>query len=430
MNTPMRLAGVLAVSASLIAIASSASAGSFALREQSTRGLGASFAGVGAGSGGLSSIYWNPATITMNPGLTFESGLTLVAPQSKIKPDARTLGTVRAVGGVPVGSGNISQAGVLPYSSSALQLNDSLWLGLSTNTPYGFVTKPNQNWAGQVYGRTSKVMSFNANPMVGYKVNEWLSLGAGMQIQYLDVTLRQASGVAFGATNVNLEGENTGVGYTLGATITPLAGTVIGLGYRSSIHHELDGTLAPRPGISIPVRAKVNLPEVLTLGITQKINDKWKVLGGLEWTNWSRLGRIAVTNQMTGLPATALKFDYKDGWYASLGAEYAATEELTLRAGLGLEWSPISDSVRNVRIPDANRLWTSLGASYRWDDKLTFDVSYAHLFVKSAPIRIVPGHPDYVGLPFVASLKPSADIVSVGMRYAWDDPKKPVAIFQ
>lgn len=430
MNTSARLASSLAVSLALACTASSAWAGSFALREQSTRGLGLSFAGAAAGSAGLSSVFWNPATITMNPGLTFESSVTLVVPQSKLKPDLFTLQAVQKVGGAPIGSGNISQAGVLPASYAALQINDRLWLGLSTNTPYGFITKPNQDWAGQVYGRTSKVFSINATPMIGYRVNDWLSLGAGVQVQYLDVTLRQAASPVRGAPNVNLDGDNTNVGYTLGATITPAAGTVIGIGFRSSIHHELDGNLAPRPGVTIPVRAKVNMPEVVTVGLSQQINDRWKVLAGVEWTNWSRLNRVAVTNQITGTPVTALKFQYDDGWFFNLGAEYAVNEQLTLRGGLGYELSPISNKVRNVRIPDADRLWTSLGASYKWNDRLTFDVSYAHLFVKSAPVRIVPGHVDYVGLPFVAELKPSADIVSVGMRYAWDDPKKPIAIFQ
>lgn len=430
MNMPLRLAGALAAAFSLVSVSTAAHAGSFALREQSTRGLGLSFAGVAAGSGGLSSTFWNPATITMNPGLTFESGLSLIVPQSKLKPDARTLGTVRAIGGVPRGSGNISQAAVLPQSSAALQINDRLWLGLTTNTPYGSLTKPHQNWAGQVYGRTSKVFTLNATPMVGYKVNDWLSVGAGVQIQYLDVTLRQASGVAYGAPNASLEGDNTGIGYTLGLTLTPFQGTVIGVGFRSGIHHELSGNLLPLPGVTLPVRAKVNLPEVVTVGLSQQIDERWKVLAGVEWTNWSRLGRIAVTNQITGTPATSLKFDYDDGWYFSLGAEYAVNEKLTLRGGLGYELSPISNKVRNVRIPDADRLWTSLGASYKWNDRLSFDVSYAHLFVKSAPVRIVPGHIDYIGVPFVADLKPSADIVSVGMRYAWDDPKKPIAIFQ
>ena len=46
-----------------------AQAGAFYLRDQSATAGGESFAGVAAGSGGLSSMFWNPATITMTPGI-------------------------------------------------------------------------------------------------------------------------------------------------------------------------------------------------------------------------------------------------------------------------------------------------------------------------------------------------------------------------
>ena len=50
-----------------------ANAGGFALREQSAFGQGSSFAGVAAG-GSLSSMFWNPATMTQVPGMQIEVG--------------------------------------------------------------------------------------------------------------------------------------------------------------------------------------------------------------------------------------------------------------------------------------------------------------------------------------------------------------------
>ena len=58
----------------------------FALREQSATGLGMSFAGVAAGSAGISSMYWNPATMTMAPGFQSEFHATAIIPESKITP--------------------------------------------------------------------------------------------------------------------------------------------------------------------------------------------------------------------------------------------------------------------------------------------------------------------------------------------------------
>ncbi len=57
----------------LIATTADANAGGFAVREQSAYGQGSSFAGVAAG-GSLSSMFWNPATMTQVPGLQSEFG--------------------------------------------------------------------------------------------------------------------------------------------------------------------------------------------------------------------------------------------------------------------------------------------------------------------------------------------------------------------
>ena len=63
------LLGTLAgVSLAALGAVSTAQAGAFAIREQSATAQGLSFAGAASGSGGLSSVFWNPATITMAPG--------------------------------------------------------------------------------------------------------------------------------------------------------------------------------------------------------------------------------------------------------------------------------------------------------------------------------------------------------------------------
>ncbi|WP_460021977.1 outer membrane protein transport protein, partial [Methylobacterium phyllosphaerae] len=68
-----------------------------------------------------------------------------------------------------------------------------------------------------------------------------------------------------------LKGESWGVGFTAGATLTPRDGTVLGIGYRSSVHHDIDGSigvpllaLAPLAG---QVRARLNTPDKLSVGL-------------------------------------------------------------------------------------------------------------------------------------------------------------------
>ena len=74
----------------LVGVAGTAAAGGFAVREQSTEGQGASFAGIAAGGSDLSSMFVNPATITLFEGMQSEGNASLILPYSKAKKGARS----------------------------------------------------------------------------------------------------------------------------------------------------------------------------------------------------------------------------------------------------------------------------------------------------------------------------------------------------
>jgi long-chain fatty acid transport protein len=481
MSISVRRSMLAAVASCAVVAASSAYAGGFAVREQSATAQGLSFAGAASGSGGLSSMFWNPATITMAPGWQSEWHASLILPYADIVPDATTqaqiaalgartvpippppsplagaLGTFGPFGSSPFNSGNIGQAAIVPASYSSYQINERLWVGMYTGAPFGLGTKAEPNWAGQIYGRSARVFSFNATPTVGYKVSDWLSLGAGVQVQYLAVDLTRAvpaniglsplqrgallaggataaqlaaisTGIA-GLTAVSplaptgrLEADDIGFGYTLGATLTPFAGTDIGIGFRSSIRHELQGTATPALLTVVPIRAALNLPETVTVGLTQRVGAQWKVMLGYEWANWSRIKDPAVVNRIDGTITTDLPYHYRDGHFFSAGAEYQWTPQLAVRGGVAYEISPIRDNVRTVSLPDNDRFWLSIGASYRLSEKLSVDVAYSHIFVKRTPFRLVAGvNPSATAIPFVGEAKPTVDIVSAALKYRWDD---------
>lgn len=478
-RTLARAAASLAV---LLTTTALAQAGAFGIREQSATAQGESFAGVAAGAGGLSSMFWNPATITQTPGIQSESHGSIIIPYANIEPDFATraeiaglgstivpvpptgplagrLGSFGPFGGAPTDSGNIGQTSLVPSSYSSFQLSDRVWVGLSVNGPFGLVTKADPFWAGQVYGRSSRLFTLNATPTVGVKLTDWLSVGVGVQVQYIDVTLTRAvpapvglsafqtnALLARGATlaQINqlnasiagltavsplapsgrLTGDDIGVGYTLGATLTPWAGTEIGVGFRSSIHHELEGKLSPALFVVEPVRAPVNLPEMVTVGLSQQIGAQWKLLAGYEWSNWSRIKDIPIVNRIDGVVETTLNFRYRDGHFYSLGAEYQWNPWFAMRAGVAYEVSPITNRTRSVNIPDNDRVWASIGASYKVTEKLSVDASYSHIFVKSSPVRLVPGNPQFVDpLFFTGGTKPTVDIVSLAIKYRWDNPQ-------
>lgn len=419
----LRGTAVVLASAGLAAAAcTAAQAGAFALREQSAYGQGTSFAGVAAG-GSLSSSFWNPATLSQVMGFEFEGVGTLVVPTIEITPDA----TVATAG--YGASGDIGQDAFVPAAYGAVRLSDRFVAGISITSPFGLVTDPATNWAGQTYSRSSKVFSTNVNPMVAYQFGDMVSIGAGVQIQYFDTRLKTATDVVPGAPSAILEGDDIGFGFNLGLQLRPAEGTEIGVGFRSSIAHDLQGTVRTPAG-TVPIGADLELPEMVSLGIRQRIGAAFTLAATAEWTNWSRLGTVpavATAGAAAGATVTTLPFEYDDGWFFSLGGEYDWREDTTLRAGLGYELSPIGDAVRGTRLPDDDRIWLSAGLSHRHGERITVDLGYTFISTFDTRIGIDAASPHYNGLPFAADVDSQVHILAAALKIKLGAPAPAIA---
>ncbi|MBE7200412.1 MAG: outer membrane protein transport protein, partial [Parafilimonas terrae] len=181
--------------------------------------------------------------------------------------------------------------------------------------------------------------------------------------------------------------------------------------------------LAPLAG---QVRAGLNTPDKVSVGLTQAITPVARVNLGFEWDNWSRLGTVGIVSKTLGVTVNNLPLNYKDGFLYSIGGEYDVNPALTVRAGFAYETSPIDFSNRSVRLPDGDRYIASVGASYRWNQQLTLNVAYSHFFLDRSRILAGLGRDYNVGnIAFAGVVDTSADIVSVGFRYVFGAPPPP-----
>src|SRR5262249_10869265 len=156
----------------------------------------------------------------------------------------------------------------------------------------------------------AETRSVNVTPVLGYKFNDMISVAVGAQLEYFDVDIETALAPIASPPRQLLLGNSTGAGLVAGVTLTPFDGTTIGVGYRSVVELSVGGRqpfqvpvrtpFGVVPAGKYPVTADVTLPDTLSVGVRQRINDAFTVMAGMEWTHWSRLQTVTFEGSPIG----------------------------------------------------------------------------------------------------------------------------------
>lgn len=373
---------------STVLLATSANAAGFHLREQSTAAQGNAFAGATAGAENNTYAYFNAAGLTRQKGTQFTIGGTYIAPKAEA-------GNVKlADGSRGQDINNIVHAAVAPYMTYSNQVDDRTFVGVALNVPYGMVTKYDRDWAGSDHGITSKVTSVTVTPMAAYKATDKLSLGAGLQLQYIKAKLSNT----VSGTDVysRLKGDTFDIGYQLGAMYEFNDKTRVGVGYRSQIKHKLKGEIEADASMLGPnfnallnqdISARLTTPAMASVGVFHEVNDKWSVMAEYQRVFWSSFENLTIVgdkyNQATG-NISSVKENWRDTDFYAIGANYKIDHQWTWRLGLAYDKSAVSYEDRTPRIPDSSRMWYSTGLNYQYNDKLSFDFAYTYISADKA----------------------------------------------
>ncbi|MEQ1712641.1 MAG: outer membrane protein transport protein [Hyphomicrobium sp.] len=412
----------------MLATATASMAGGFAIREQSAQFQGSAFAGAAAG-GGLSSMYWNPAAAgtVVGPGIIMESHYSLIMGYAEHTVDTFTPGAavpapvVAALPFLSKDSGDIAPLALVGASYVAYNLSPNLTAAMSLTSGFGLTTKPDKfNYLGAQLAQTTSLLTINAAPTLAYKIMPGVTVGAGVQIQYATAKFSFASGAPIGQTSAFRKADDVGFGATAGILLEPMAGTSIGLGYRSNIKHKLEGEFSFSGGAyQKGASAELDLPEIVTLSLRQAVAPNARLLGTVEWTNWSRFEQLKLDGTTPAIPA--IPANWSDGWFFALGGEYDLNPTMTLRAGVAYEISPVDDPTKRLTsIPDNNRVWLSAGGSIKLTETMSADFAYTHVFVENGEFdretsNLGPGSVSHI----TGHTEAHVDIFSVGIKSRW-----------
>ena len=402
--------------AALLCMSQGVEAAGFQLKEQSAEGQGNSFAGSTAKAYDASTIFFNPAGMTRLKGNKTDLNVSYIAPKAKFKLESNSGGGTRFTntseqdGGV--GAFVPSMYGMWDYSPE-------LKFGVSVNTPFGLSTQYDQDWVGGQYNRRSAIETITVTPSVAYKVNNNLSVGGGVAIEYISGELTRTAHTTLGG-EVELNADDLAAGFTAGILYEFSDATRVGLSYRSRIKHKLEGHVKVQNASNNAVNnyyrayADLTLPDVLSFGAYHQFDDKWSVMGDVAWTNWSVFKDLTVVDK-TGVNADSVtEYHWDDTYFTSLGVNYQYNDQWKLQTGVAFDTGAANDEYRNAGIPDSDRFWMSVGSEYKFDETFSARIGYSHIIGDDAKVSETGKGSSYSG-----TFETGVNIVTVGLNVSF-----------
>ncbi len=405
-------------------------AAGFALIEQSVSSMGTAYANGSSGIDDASTMFFNPAGMTRLEGRNASGGIHVIHSSTDFdgkgfyNPSNPAIALV-GLGGVSTGNNGKDDIGLnaaVPHGGYSHQLNDQMWVGLSINAPFGLKTKYDNDWVGRYHAIKSDLKTANINPSFAYAINDTVSIGVGVSAMYADGELTNAVdggllgsllSIGMGGPPIpgwvpgsdtldsfaKLTGDDWGYGWNTGLVLEPTPDTRVGLHYRSNVKVKLDGKVritGPVIDFTTDATLDVTLPASASLSALHAFGPKWTVMADMTWMEWDELDELRVKLDTGGRSVTPMNWD--NTVRVAVGASYRHNATWMFRSGVAYDETPVpKDSLRTPRVPDADRIWLTLGANYSFSKALTFDVGYAHLFVDDPELLTDNAHDPTTG---------------------------------
>ena len=418
------LGKILLLAALPFAFSKTSHAAGFATDSHSASALGTSYAGSVSGANDISDSFFNPATISNTK--KNEALLSMTYINFKVDDD-NTSSVYNSNSSSVSGVRNNKQTvnAIIPAGYIASRINDKTTLGLSITSPFGLSTSYNPNWAGRYYAIDSQISSVNFNPMISYELDKKLSLGFGVQAQYLQATLTNAVDIGGlylsspGSSDgfAKVKGDDWGYGFNGGLKYKFSDDLTFGVGYRSAIKHKLDGDIklesAAVGNQTSNFNAKLTTPENITAGFSYKLNDKITLLHDTSWTRWSRVKTLNINAQNSDL-SNSTNLNLRDSFRYSFGAHFQQSERFKLKIGTAYEQGSVGNDSRNPRLPISDKVWTSIGFGYKIGSNTTIDATYLHEFYKKNKVDLQAAGGNTTNIS--ANYKNKIDVIAISLK--------------
>ncbi len=392
-----------AVACGLATVSSTVSAAGFQLAEYSATGLGRAYAGEAAMADNASAQWRNPAMLTYLEGTQVSVGAIYVNPNLDV--DGSVDGSASGLPVSSASSDDFAHDAIIPNLYISHRYTEKLAVGLAFGTNYGMETDLGTGFSASHFGDEASITTVEANLNVGYQLTETVSVGGGIRYVMGEGSFGATTpknnvfapaGVTQGTTLKYMKGDDTAWGWQIGAAWQLNPNHRIGVSYKSAV----DLTLAGDANIFDPNSRLVlddtgsmdlTLPQTAEIASYHQLTEQLALHASFNWTDWSSFEQLYA--DLDNLPSQTVKVEnWKDNYRFAVGATYQVDPKLTLRTGVAYDTSAVSDKNRTITIPETDRTWLSLGASYDFTKQFTLDGGFTYIIAKDAPITESRGY--------------------------------------
>ncbi|NKN31772.1 OmpP1/FadL family transporter [Marichromatium bheemlicum] len=390
------LTQALALSAAVGALATQgpAQAAGFALPESSIAGLGTANAMV-ANPDETGAFAYNPAAIAFHDQSSVAAGGLLISPTFSVR----------------TGSGEHDSQGADWLASPQLQIaarvNERWSLGLGVTAPFGLETRWDDGTFPAVSGTrsvpvpppldpeiplgqptASKLEVIQIAPTVAYRVNDTLSVSAGLDLYW-------GKSAKLNSTAGRLSGDGSGIGFNLSALYVQGPWS-LGASFHSASSVGLDGHYVANSqtlvalGLAEPSQAAkidFDLPWRVQLGVRYEVNPQLAVEFDWTRTGWTEFDTLEIKGRSSG----DLIFSDTNGWTDTnayrLGITYQLRPSTQLRLGYAFDETGQGDNHFSVRVPDNDRHLFSIGLAQTLAQGFSIEAGYMYVMAEDRNYR-------------------------------------------
>ena len=390
----------ITVALSLLGTASTTHAAGFQLAEFSATGLGRAYAGEAAMADNASAQWRNPAMLTYLEGTQVSVGAIYVNPNLDVEGDVNFYGN-----NTPASSDDFAHDAIIPNFYLSHQYNDKVAVGLALGTNYGMETELGTGFAASHFGNEASVTTMEANLNAAYKINDAVSIGGG--VRYIlgegsfgaTTPANNALSLPQDTTLKYMEGDDTAWGWQVGTAWQINDDHRIGFAYKSEVELKLQGHaegIGFGFGTQLPQTRDngymyLTLPATAELASYHQVTEQLALHASFNWTDWSSFEKLEAHLDTAGTHMVKVE-NWEDNYRFALGATYQLQPQLALRTGIAYDTSAVSDKNRTITIPETDRTWLSIGATYDWTKDFSLDAGFTYIIAKDAPITESRGY--------------------------------------